>query len=203
MNVNDQKGGPSLYESLPIQTQRLVIRRMTADDLEPIYKLHSDPEVMRYVGKGDVWSRAFTEQIIGPISSNSNNHPLDWVPLTDRASGKFIGVVCILRLPELHRVKIGGGPYHEIGWRILWEHWNNGYATEAAESILQCWFEKLSMPEITCIIDERNTRSVRVAEKLGFRHLRTYDLDTRHIRFNWMNREMFNARTDRLKPHAV
>ncbi len=202
--MQDRKGEPFVYEALPISTERLIIRAMTREDLEPLYKLNSDPEVMRYCGRGQTWSREFAEQIIGPIMDNSQNHVLDWVAIADRDAPKtFLGMVCLLRLPEAHRAQVGGGPYVEIGWRILWEHWNQGYATEAATAVADYAFNRRGLNELVCIVDERNTRSLRVVEKLGFQHPRTYDLNTQRIRFHWMDRAAFDSRHERMKPRST
>lgn len=199
----EEKGGPFTYLGLPIQTERLVIRSMTPKDLEPLYKLNSDPEVMRYVGRGMPWTREFTEQIIAPVISNSNNHILDWVAIAEKKSNKFVGMVCLLRLPEVHRAQVGGGPYIEVGWRILWENWNQGYATEAATAVVDYGFRVRELKEIVCIVDERNVRSLRVVEKLGFQHMRTYTLGGQTIRFHWTDQKMFETRQERLKPRST
>ncbi len=190
------------YPGLPIHTPRLIVRAMRPADLENLHKLNSDPEVMRYVGRGNVWTREFTEQIIGPIIANSNAHPLDWVAIAPRHSDELIGIICLLRMPEAHRARIGGGPYIELGYRMMWDQWNQGFATEACEAVLDYGFATLKLPEITAIIDERNERSIRVAEKLGFQHLRTYEMDTRHIRFFWMTPDMFHRRAEKAKPRS-
>jgi [ribosomal protein S5]-alanine N-acetyltransferase len=201
--MEQQQGGTFAYLGLPIQTERLVIRCMARKDLEPLYKLNSDPEVMRYVGRGQPWTREFTEQIIGPIIANSNNHILDWVTIAEKKSNKFVGIVCLLRLPEIHRAQVGGGPYIEVGWRILWEHWNQGYATEAATAVVDYGFKVRDLKELACIVDERNARSLRVVEKLGFQHMRTYSLNGQTIRFHWSDQQMFQARHERLKPRST
>jgi RimJ/RimL family protein N-acetyltransferase len=201
--MDQTKGGSFSYPGLPIETQRLCVRCMTPNDLEPLYKLNGDPEVMRFVGRGQPWTREFTEQIIGPIMTNSQNHILDWAAIADRKTPKkFLGMVCLLRLPEAHRAQVGGGPYIEIGWRVLWEHWNQGYATEAAEAVLNYGFSGRGLNEIVCIVDERNARSLRVVDKLGFRHMRSYNLNGQDIRFHWMDRKLYETREERKQPRS-
>ena len=58
-------------------------------------------------------------------------------------------------------------PCVEIGWRLAFEHWGNGFATEAAQYCLSLGFTKFSLPEIVSFTTVSNIRSRRVMEKLG------------------------------------
>src|SRR4029077_1287533 len=59
------------------------------------------------------------------------------------------------------------GPCVEIGWRLSFEHWGHGYATEAAEAAVTAGFESADLDEIVSFAAEGNERSRRVMEKLG------------------------------------
>ena len=58
-------------------------------------------------------------------------------------------------------------PSVELAWRLSWENWGQGLATEAAQKITQYGFETLGLPEILAITAKNNQRSRRVMEKLG------------------------------------
>jgi RimJ/RimL family protein N-acetyltransferase len=133
-----------MYSGLPITTQRLIVRELSGDDLEPFSAMHADLEVMRYCG-GSAWSREHCEMMLPRIITNSRNHPMDWVAVCERSSGKFFGMVCLLNLPLKHREAIGGGPYVEIGWRFAQHAWGKGYATEAARALLDHGFGKAGL----------------------------------------------------------
>jgi len=176
--------GAFAYEGFPLQTQRLVVRSMTREDLEPYYRLNSDPQVMRFMGRA-VWTREQTGQVLEAVMTNSRNHLLDWVAAADRvAPEKMLGMVCLLRLPEAHQAEVGGGPYIEVGWRMLPEYWNRGYATEAARAVVEYGFDVRGLTEIVCIVDSANAASLRVAEKLGLAYEKTYELNGQDIRFH-------------------
>ncbi len=55
----------------------------------------------------------------------------------------------------------------EIGWRFRREAWGAGFATEAAGAVLDHAFTTLGLAEIVADIHPENTRSVRVAERIG------------------------------------
>jgi RimJ/RimL family protein N-acetyltransferase len=184
----DDAGGAFAYEGFPLQTERLLVRSMTRADLEPYHRLNSDPEVMRFMGRA-VWSREESQQVLERVMANSRNHLLDWVAIADRkAPEQMLGMVCLLRLPEAHRAEVGGGPYIEVGWRVLPEHWNRGYATEAAKAVVDYGFNVHSLNEIACIVDAGNGASLRVAQKVGLVYEKTYALNGQDIRFHLIQR---------------
>jgi RimJ/RimL family protein N-acetyltransferase len=60
-------------------------------------------------------------------------------------------------------------PAVEIGWRILPEYWNKGYATEAAEKALWFGHHILKLPEIVSFTAVGNVKSQRIMEKIGMK----------------------------------
>ena len=65
----------------------------------------------------------------------------------------------------------------EAGWRIMKEHWGNGYATEAAREALRYGFEELGLDEIVAFTTVTNTPSRRVMERIGMTHDPARDFD--------------------------
>jgi RimJ/RimL family protein N-acetyltransferase len=68
-------------------------------------------------------------------------------------------------------------PCVEIGWRLDAEHWNRGYATEAARAALAFGFASLELEEIVSFTVPANSRSRRVMEKIGMTHSSSDDFD--------------------------
>jgi len=58
-------------------------------------------------------------------------------------------------------------PCIEIGWRLAFEHWGNGFATEAARHCLSLGFTNFALKEIVSFTTLANTRSRHVMEKIG------------------------------------
>ena len=79
---------------------------------------------------------------------------------------KFIGFV------GLHTPKesMPFSPCIEIGWRLSKQHWNKGYATEAAKAALEFGFNKLNLSEIVSFTTLANVRSMTVMRKIGMRN---------------------------------
>lgn len=68
-------------------------------------------------------------------------------------------------------------PAVEVGWRLAYEAWGKGYATEGAAACLQHGFEALLLEEIISFTAALNRRSRRVMEKLGMRYAPEDDFD--------------------------
>jgi RimJ/RimL family protein N-acetyltransferase len=71
-------------------------------------------------------------------------------------------------------------PKHEVGWRLAFDAWGHGYATEGARAALQFAFGKLGWPEVVAFTAAINERSQRVMQRLGM--LRNPDDDFDHPR---------------------
>lgn len=68
-------------------------------------------------------------------------------------------------------------PCVEIGWRLAFEYWGNGYAQEGARAALAFGFEKLLLKEIVSFTTVGNLRSRRVMERIGMTHDAEGDFD--------------------------
>lgn len=62
-------------------------------------------------------------------------------------------------------------PCVEVGWRLAFDYWGNGYAQEGARAALAFGFDKLGLEEIVSFTSESNLRSRHVMERIGM----TYD----------------------------
>jgi RimJ/RimL family protein N-acetyltransferase len=146
-----------------ITTGRLLLRRWSAEDIEPFAAMCSDAEVMRYIGSG---STRTPEQAARAIQAyerqwDARGYGLFAVELLDR--NRLIGFAGLSEpdfLPEIM-------PAVEAGWRFAREHWGRGYATEAARAVLEFGLVQLGLPEIVSIHQVGNEASARVIEKLG------------------------------------
>src|SRR3954447_3009869 len=83
-------------------------------------------------------------------------------------------------------------PAVEVGWRLAPAWWGRGLATEAARASIAFGFERLGLRSIVSVIDARNERSLRVAEKLGMRPGpdRLHPVTRRRLRVMQVGREL-------------
>src|SRR5687767_9475836 len=83
----------------------------------------------------------------------------------NRESGEFIGFVG-LQVPS---TKFSFSPCVEVGWRLAFDYWGKGYATEAARGALRIGFEQLQLQEIVSFTTIAHRKSRAVMQRLGMR----------------------------------
>jgi RimJ/RimL family protein N-acetyltransferase len=145
-----------------IETSRLILRSLTEADVEPFFDIHQDPEVMRYLVLGT--QAGGVTQAWRSIAMMLGHWQLrgygPWA-IVERATGEVIGRTGLWNP--------AGWPGLEIGWVIRRSRWGQGFATEAARAALEWTWRELDVNEVVSIIHPDNTRSIRVAEKIGAR----------------------------------
>ena len=153
-----------------LKTERLVLRRMTADDLDDLVALDADPEVMRYLSGGAATPRAVMEQHRLPrwLSYYERGDGFGYWVAIEKASGDFLGWFHF-RPPE------GAGPGEvELGYRLRRAAWGRGYATEGSRALIHKGFAEQDVQRVVATTYQDNLASRRVMEKLGMTLLRTF-----------------------------
>jgi [ribosomal protein S5]-alanine N-acetyltransferase len=140
-------------------TPRLALRRFTRDDLDLLYRLHSDPRVMRYTG--GVKTRAESDALVQEriFDYYEQNPGLGMWATLERATGACIGIHLLNN--------IRGESFVQVGYILFAEFWGRGYATEMCTRILRYAFTELGLPRIVAITDRANRASQHVLEKSG------------------------------------
>jgi RimJ/RimL family protein N-acetyltransferase len=144
-----------------IETERLLLREWIDDDILPFYEMGQDPRVMEYFPS--LWSMNSVEIFIKNMQIQLEEKKYSLWALEEKKSKRFIGFVG-LNSPqwEAHFT-----PCVEIGWRLAFEFWGKGYATEAAKSVLKYAFNKLHLQELVSFTTVGNLRSRKVMERIG------------------------------------
>lgn len=139
----------------------MLLRQWHEADLEPFAELNADPEAMRHFP-----SRLTPEQsdALGrELAALIDEHGWGLWAVEVVNGPRFIGFVGL----NDPRFDAHFTPAIEVGWRLLPQHWGHGYATEAAQASVEFGFRELGLREIVAMIARANTRSRRVAERLG------------------------------------
>lgn len=142
-----------------LHTERLILRGFTRDDFEPFTTIVADPEVVRYIDDGTPISREDCWRGMALFLGHWHLRGYGWWAVEDRTSGDFLGRIGLYN-PE-------GWPGIEVGWLLRRDMWGAGLATEGATAALTFAFEVVGAHHVISLIDRRNARSIRVAEKLG------------------------------------
>jgi ribosomal-protein-alanine N-acetyltransferase len=144
-----------------LETERLLLRRLNPNDVEEVFALRSNPEIMKYIPRPLLKSKEEALEHIAMMEDKIvNNIGINW-GITVKGSNKIIGIIGHYRIqPENHRA--------EIGYMSLPEYNGKGYITEAIKAVVAYGFEQMNLHSIEAVIDPGNTASEKVIQKNGF-----------------------------------
>jgi RimJ/RimL family protein N-acetyltransferase len=156
---------------LIIETARLRLRSWRDADLEPFAALNADPRVMEFFPSR--LSREQSDAVATRIRNHFEQHGYGLWAVEVPELAPFIGFVG-LSVPSFDAHFT---PCVEIGWRLAYEHWGCGYASEAAAAVLEFGFGALGLEEIVSFTTTTNQRSRHVMERIGMTHAPEDDFD--------------------------
>lgn len=145
-----------------ITTDRFCLRELTPDDAPLLYDLHTNSDVMRYVGMPQ-WQ----------LKSDSLNYILKnlrsyrawgfgrWA-VVSKESGQLAGLAGLLLLDA---------KVIDLGYRFFPEYWGKQVATETAQAVLDYGLYTLNLPTIEADVAQSNPASEKVLIKIGMRYV--------------------------------
>jgi RimJ/RimL family protein N-acetyltransferase len=157
-----------------LETARLRLRRVEERDLDVLTAMFGDPRYMRFLSDGKLADRAAAWRTIAGALGHWALRGYGFFAVDEKASGSFIGW-CGLLNPE-------GWPGIEIAWGITPARWRQGFATEAATAVLRYAADTLRLSQLISLIHPDNAASIRVAEKIGERFVRTIEFQGNAVR---------------------
>lgn len=150
----------SLGDLPTLETERLILRKMTSNDAGAVFAYASDPEVARYV----LWeahrsiedSRAFVELAVSRYESGGEP---EW-GIVYKGDHRFVGTCGIVSWePEHARV--------EIGYALSREYRGRGLMPEAVRAMISFGFGRMGLNRIEARCITENAASARVMQKAG------------------------------------
>ena len=155
----DDNGSPVLLE-----TERLRFRFITAADLDWLWELDQDPEVMRYISGGVPTPRDTTERVYLPrmMQRHDAGPQYGFYRAERRADGAPIGWFH-LRPERLEPFDM------ELGYRLRRDVWGQGLASEGARALVRRGLGEWQLPRVAARTLRTNAASRRVMEKCGMR----------------------------------
>jgi RimJ/RimL family protein N-acetyltransferase len=153
-----------------LETQRLILRRFTADDVDALVELDRDPEVMRYITGGRPTPREEIERdlLLRFLEYYERYEGYGFWAAVEKSSGDFIG--------WFHLRPRADGPADEpeLGYRLRRTAWGKGYATEGSRALVEKAFADLGAARVWAETMAVNVASRRVMEKAGLKYVRTF-----------------------------
>jgi RimJ/RimL family protein N-acetyltransferase len=152
-----------------LETPRLVMRQFTKGDVDNLFDLNSDPEVMRYINGGRPTPREVIRDEIIPfhLAVYDRLDRLGTWAAESGDSGEFLG---------WFHFRPGPGPditNIDLGYRLRRSAWHRGYATEGSQALISGGFTDLGVERVFGHTMTVNIASRRVMEKCGLTLVRT------------------------------
>jgi RimJ/RimL family protein N-acetyltransferase len=146
---------------MELRGERVTLRSWRPEDIEPFAALNADPRVMEHYPAP--LTRAESEAFVGRVEAHFAEHGFGLWAVEVPGVSPFVGYVG-LSVPGF---EADFTPCVEIGWRLAFEHWGSGYATEAARVAIEFGFSEAGLDEIVSFTVPANRRSIAVMERLG------------------------------------
>ena len=148
-----------------LTSKRLGFREWSDRDFDFAIKLWGNPEVTKFIDARGKLTEKEVKTLLSNEIENQKNYGVQYWPIFLLDTHEFIGC-CGLRPYDL------ANNVYEIGAHILPKHWRNGYALEAARTVIDFGFNTMKCSALFSGHNPNNTASKKLLEKLGFTYIR-------------------------------
>jgi len=142
-----------------LETDRLRLRPVAADDVDHFAALYADPDVMRFIGLRGPLTRDQARERLDFMLGHWQRHGFGMWTLWLRAGGEFVGRCGMRYLEE--------SPEVELGYTLAKRFWGRGLATEASRAVVRYAFDAIRLRRLVAVADPANVASVNVMKKIG------------------------------------
>lgn len=149
-------------DALPtLSTERLRLRHVTTADVDDLYAVFGDPEVMHFWSHGAWTDRAEAEAYQASIQRGFDTRSLFQWGIARASDDRLLGTCTLYQL-------IPGQRRGELGVILGREAWGQGFGTEALHALITFACEELGLHRLEADVDPVNVRSLALFEGLGF-----------------------------------
>lgn len=150
-----------IIEVPKLETERLILRSMSLDDIDFLLRHFSDDDINRYSSyeglKNQEEAIDFYKRFIEPGKPTRFR-----LGVVLKETGELVGT---LGYHNVSRRDLSA----EIGYDLSKAHWGKGIMTEAVKAVIRYGFEQMNLNRIEATVDSENSRSIKLLEGLGFR----------------------------------
>jgi [ribosomal protein S5]-alanine N-acetyltransferase len=150
------------------ETQRLILRDWKEQDLNEFRIMNKDLMVMKYFPK--TLTDQETDLFYCRIQDEFSNLGYGLYAVETKYNNEFIGFIGF----HIATFNAAFTPCVEIGWRLKYEAWGNGYATEGAKACLKYGFDTLGFDKVYSFTSKVNLQSQNVMKKIGMNKVKEF-----------------------------
>jgi [ribosomal protein S5]-alanine N-acetyltransferase len=154
-----------------LETERLLMRRLVASDLDDLYAFYRDPDIRRYFPESTLTLEETREELAWFLNGHPDHPELGLWATIHKPTGAFIGRCGLLPWA------IDGVNEVEIAYLIAKPWQRQGLGAEAARALVRHGFETLGLKRLIALVDPANEASIRIAEKAGLRFEKEAEID--------------------------
>lgn len=147
-----------------LETERLILRRFTAKDLDHVFAIYSDEEVNTYLPWFPLQSMEEAKRFFEEKYAEAYRRP----------RGYRYGICLKSDAVPIGYINVEMDESHDLGYGLLKDYWHQGIVTEAGKAVVE-QVKKDGVPYITATHDIQNPRSGGVMKRLGMRYQYSYE----------------------------
>jgi ribosomal-protein-alanine N-acetyltransferase len=150
------------FEALPIiETDRLILRAVSENDVEDVFEIRSNPIIMRFIPRPIAKTKNDALDIINLIKEGiETKSKINWA-ITQKGNNKLIGIIGYVNIHE-HNSRA------EIGYVLNENYHRKGITIEALHAVIQFGFNQFNFHSIEAVINPKNLPSCNLVIKYGF-----------------------------------
>jgi len=156
-----------------IETERLILRNWTVDDIEPFLLHTNTPAVMRWLG-GVMAPEEGRARFVDRIIPWQERRGFTFWAVERKADRELLGF-CGIKIADTPGSPVEG--MYEVGWRLREDAWGQGYAKEAAIASLDFAFDRLGAERVIALTFIQNESSWGLMQRLGMSRRQELDYD--------------------------
>lgn len=154
-----------------LKTKRLILRPWCEEDFEPFARMNSDPRVMEFFES--ILTTQESNDLAKRISNKLEAQGWGLWAVSAPEVSDFIGFIGLSETSfNAHFT-----PAVEVGWRLAYDFWGHGYASEGALEALKYGFNTLNLNQIVSFTTVQNRRSIEVMKRIGLHRDPADDFD--------------------------
>jgi RimJ/RimL family protein N-acetyltransferase len=142
-----------------IRTERLVLTPYDMRDVDELYRVMGDPQVMQHIGKGPL-TRSEVRDVVVRVIVSWNKTGMGWWTIRLRENGYLIGQICLRAEKDVSEIAVGYG--------LDASFWRQGYTREALDAVVAYGLDEKSLRRIVATVRPENTPSCALLERCGF-----------------------------------
>ena len=143
-----------------LETERIILRTFTLQDLASLHELHSHANVMKYLIGGTRAKLSDTEMDLQKYLEHQEKYRFGKWAMIHKLSGEFMGRAGLVTIPDSKEI--------DLGYALHKKFWGQGYATEIAQALVEYANINLKGHTLVGLVKEGNQASVNILQKIGF-----------------------------------